>query len=260
MPTLFYLILLGIFGLLIGSFSNVLILRDDRRESIVSGRSECPNCKHLLSWYELIPVISFIAQVGICRHCHKRISPQYPAVELISALLWLGAAYYGLKLHNSIAAAVLLGFCFSAFLVISVIDIRTQLVSLEYCVVAGTLGFASRLVLHDSLVLTVLGGLAGAAVIGGVLIGWKRLTGQDGMGEGDVWIAGAVGLAAGWPMIGISLLFAVFLGSLVGIGYVVIVRKGLKIRMPFGPFLATGLVLSLFWGQNALNWYILQLQ
>ena len=260
MPTLFYLILLGIFGLLIGSFSNVLILRDDRRESIVSGRSECPQCKHLLAWYELVPVFSFLAQAGRCRNCRKPISLQYPVVELVSCLLWLGAGYYGLVLNGSIDAAILLGFCLSTLLVIAVIDIRSQLVSLEYCLAAGVFGLMTRLALHDSLLSASLGGLFGATLLGGILLGWKRLTGQDGMGEGDVWIAGSVGLAAGWPLVGTSLLLAVFLGSAVGIVYAIIFRKGLKIRMPFGPFLATGFFISLFWGQMALDWYILQLR
>ena len=99
----------------------------------------------------------------------------------------------------------------------------------------------------------------GCAMLSVVLLGWKRLTGQEGMGEGDVWIATALGLAVGWPLGGIGLLAAVMLGSVVGIAYATCSGKGLNIRIPFGPFLAIGAVSSLAWGQAWLNWYILQL-
>ena len=260
MPTLFFEIFGSLLGLLLGSFANVLVLRDDRRASIVTGRSECPNCKQLLTWYELVPVISFLILRGRCRSCGKPISWQYPLVELVSSGLWLFATYYGFVLHGSLLAAVFLGLCLSALLVISVIDIRTQMVAAEYCIVAGLLGGFASLTLGVPVVSLVIGFLAGGGLLAVVLLGWKRLTGQDGMGEGDVWIAASLGLAAGWPLIGVALLFAVLLGSFIGVGYAVLSKQGFKIRIPFGPFLAIGFVGALAWGQMVLSWYILQLR
>lgn len=260
MPSLFYEIWLPIFGLILGSFSNVVVLRDDRRASILTGRSECPHCNHLLRWYELIPVFSFLLQGGRCRNCHKGISLQYPVVELLSGFLWWLAGYYALILHGSLLAAILLGLCLSILLVISLIDIRSQMVALEYCLAAGLLGAAAQLAMGVPWLSIGLGGVAGGGILGLVLLGWRRLTGQDGMGEGDVWIATSLGLASGWPMIAVVLLLAVFLGAIFGGGYAVATKKGFKIRIPFGPFLTLGFIISLFVGQSWLNWYILQLQ
>jgi prepilin signal peptidase PulO-like enzyme (type II secretory pathway) len=260
MPTVFLAALVALYGIIFGSFANVLVLRDDRRESILTGRSECPQCKRGLSWYELVPVFSFLAQAGRCRGCHTRISWQYPLVELLSGALWLFAFWFGFLEHGSWVVTGLLGISLYLFMVISLIDLRTMSVSLEYCVLAGLFGAAGMVLGHVLDVQEVLyGALVGGGSIAVVLYGWKLAFKQDGMGVGDIWIATVLGAVAGFPLIVATLLAAVFGGSLVGLGYMAVSRQGLKTAIPFGPFLVVGMVIALVWGREVIGWYILQL-
>lgn len=258
MPLLLIL-LTALFGLIVGSFLNVVVLRDDRRLTILTGRSECPHCKHELSWFELVPIASFVMQGGKCRSCKKRISWQYPLGELMSAAIAVFALWYGYVDKGSLVLAAGVYIALACFLVISTSDLRTMEIRPEYTVIAALVAGLANVVSGERTITSVLLGL----VIGGGIIfilayGWKIITGRLGMGEGDIWIAAAVGALVGYPLIFAALFLAVVIGAVVG---VIIVagqqKKELSVAIPFGPFLAIGGVLALVWGQALLQWYIL---
>ena len=249
MPNSFLYTVAAIFGLLFGSFANVLILRDDRRESILTGRSSCPHCKHVLAWYELVPVLSFIVLGGRCLKCKKAISWQYPLVEVAAALLAMLALYLT---GGVLVSAALLFFGLLLFLVISGIDVRSQTVWPEYAAAAGLLGGLAGLSAQP-----LLGAAVGAATIVVIMIVWRLTTKTDGMGEGDVWIAAAVGAVVGFPNVGVALVVAIFAGAIVGSVAIGMRRsQALKLRLPFGPFLFFGLLVASVWGERILNWYL----
>lgn len=253
-----YYILAALFGLVFGSFANVLILRDKRRLSILTGRSECPHCKHPLAWYDLLPVLSFMWLGGKCRYCKKKISWQYPLVELLSAALAVFSLWYGWFDRGNFWLSVMLFLTLLLFLVIAGIDLIYMEVPLDYVVVIGVLGGLSMLLSHELSWLSVgLGILSGAVAVAIVLYGWRLLFKQDGMGVGDIWIAGAIGALVGYPQVFVALMLGVFSGALVGILFLIQSRNNLKKAIPFGPFLYLGLILTLVWGVAILKWYML---
>lgn len=247
MPNPELVTIFAVFGLVFGSFGNVLILRDARRKSILTDRSGCPHCGHVLSWYELIPVISWVAQGAKCRSCKKPISAQYPLVELAGAGLAVLSLY--LLPTNLLAASLLFASLF-LFLVVSVIDLHTQMVPVEYVVAAGILGLASQVGAAQ-----LLGVVVGAGILLAVTVGWKLAFQKEGMGEGDTWIAGSIGLVVGYPLIVPALVLAVFSGALSGVAILFLEKKTLEAKIPFGPFLFAGMLASLLWGERLLAWY-----
>ncbi len=246
----------AIFGLLIGSFLNVVVLRDRSRWSILTGRSACPHCHHPLAWYELLPVVSFLLQMGRCRSCKRQISWQYPVVELITAVLTATTVWYGGVYLDSTIFAIGLSIAAWLLLVVSVIDIKTQMVSLEYVIAAALVGSGSAVL---SGVLSwqsaLLGAATGAFVLGFVIAAWWLATKQQGMGDGDVWIAAAVGAIVGYPHIWVALVMAVVSGAVIGVAYIAAQRKSMNLAIPFGPFLFSGLLVALLWGDQLVTWY-----
>jgi leader peptidase (prepilin peptidase) / N-methyltransferase len=258
MPMWFIFLFVAAFGAVIGSFLNVVALRANQRATILSGRSECPSCKHVLRWYELVPLLSFAIQGARCRSCKKRLSWVYPAGELSAAALALFSFWYGFLLQSSWVLAAGIFIAGAAFLVMSITDFRTMEIQPEYCIVAAiAAGAANILSGYLSWQSVLLGIVAGAGSILFLSIFWRVVAGQYGMGEGDAWITGAVGALVGWPLVLPALFFAVITGSVVGVIWAAVQGRGLAIRMPFGPFLALGGFMALVWGQWLLSWYIL---
>jgi len=259
MTNLFYLPI-GILGAIFGSFANVLILRDNKRASIVTGRSECPSCKHILGVTDLIPILSYIGLGGKCRYCRKLISWQYPLVEAIAACLALYAFWYGLVQHGSVILTLGLFVSLMSFLILSVIDIRTLSVTWDYCLLAGVAGGLGQVLAHTlSLQAVLLGAAVGAGSIIAIIYGWKLIFKQDGMGSGDIWIAAAVGACVGWPSLIVALYGAILIGALYGVSQIIARKKSMGMEIPFGPFLAIGVLIALQWGQQLVAWYILNL-
>ncbi|WP_170871476.1 prepilin peptidase [Desulfosporosinus metallidurans] len=245
-------ITIGLLGLLIGSFLNVVIYRVPRGESIVTPGSHCPACGHYLRAWELVPVVSFLIQKGQCRNCQARISWRYPMVELLTGVLFYltVALSFGMEIHP---ARLLLNLVFVAVLIaLAFIDLDTFR-------------------LPDVLTLPLLGlGLLGAFLIPGNPTGWESVLSAlgagglfwiiarfypQGMGLGDVKLVAAMGAFLGFPSIFLAIFIGSFLGALIGIFLLLAGRKGFRQQIPFGPYLALGAILALFWGTQIFDWY-----
>jgi len=251
------LIIPALFGAIIGSFLNVVILRLPRENaSIVFPASHCPKCLNNLSWYENIPILSYIFLRGKCSHCNTSISLQYPVVEIISAFL---AAAVCLKFSFSFQA---LGYYIfgSALLVIIVIDIHHQIIPDVISLPGIVLGFFFSLV-NDNV--TWQSSLTGLLLGGGVLYAiaflYVFLRKQDGMGGGDIKLLAMIGAWLGWQ----SLPFVIFVSSLSGsiVGLIAMRRqkKGGSTRIPFGPFLSIAALIFVFYSETILLYFQLYL-
>lgn len=260
---------LGLFGLLFGSFANVLIWRVPRGESIVSPPSHCPSCGHEVRWYDNVPVVSWLVLRGRCRDCGEPISVRYPVIEAASAALCaLAGAWWGLA-PTAVAAACF----FYLLLVLSVIDVDTgrlpnPLVAALALIGAGGVVFsmltgvqAVPLIRQEGLLLApafaaVAGSAAGAGVSGLVAAVYALVRGREGLGMGDVKLLGAMGVFLG-PYVLLAYVFANLVGAIWGVVAAARSRgdgAGLKIR--FGPFLAAGGVVSALLGQGVWAWYL----
>jgi leader peptidase (prepilin peptidase)/N-methyltransferase len=246
----------GLFGLLIGSFLNVVIWRVPRHESIVRPPSHCPGCDTEIAPYDNIPVVSWLVLRGRCRHCGTRISARYPLVEAGCAGLWVAMGLRFGATWELPAYLVLV----SGLLALSLIDFDTFLLPdrIVYPLSATLVVlFGLAAVLDGSgsdLVRALLGGLAAFAFFLTV-----HLVAPRGMGFGDVKLSFSLGLALGWLSWG-SVFVGLFLGFLLGavIG-VLLIATGLRTRrdhVPFGPFLAAGTVLAILFGQSLLDLYL----
>jgi leader peptidase (prepilin peptidase)/N-methyltransferase len=244
-------LIVALFGLFIGSFLNVCIHRIQRGESIVWPSSHCPKCGKTLKPWDNIPVISYLVLRGRCRFCREPISLRYPVVELLSGLLAVGMLY---RFGPGITFVFYyLWAC--ALLVITFIDLDIQII--PDSISLG--GIVVGLVAVYWLPITYKDALLGLALGGGLLLaiiyGYYFLTGKEGMGGGDVKLLAMIGVFTGWQ----GVLFTVFAGSLmgtlVGIPWGLAKKGTLKAAIPFGPFLALGALIHVFWGQQIIYWY-----
>lgn len=247
-----------ILGLIVGSFLNVVILRFDELRSIVNTRSHCPKCKKTLSWYELIPVLSYIFLWGKCRSCKARISLQYPLVELGTALLF-GLVFW--RFGFSVQSYFLLAIT-AVLIVIFVYDILKYEIS-DWLVIAIAglwlvyLGIDYFFINHSLSI--ILNSLYGALILGGFFGLMVLLSKERWMGIGDIGLGAVVGLITGWPLVLVATMLAFLSGSVVGIGFMIGQAKKFKDKLPFAPFLVLGLWLTLLWGRQIMDWYLSQL-
>ena len=256
MDTLFSLFSF-LFGAVVGSFLNVVILRlPDKEQSIVFPASHCPQCSTPLHWYENIPILSFLVLRGKCRTCNKKISCQYPIVELCMGLL--SAA---LLFHYGVSFEFAFYFLFSAaLLVIIFIDIHHQLIPDVISLPGIVIGFAGSFLNSTvSWQQSAFGILLGGGVLYAIALGYYLLTKRDGMGGGDIKLLAMIGAFLGWQ----SLLYVIFasslLGSIVGIAAMFKQRKGGQTRIPFGPFLSLAALSWIFFQQSILKLWQLYL-
>ncbi|CAG37746.1 prepilin peptidase [Desulfotalea psychrophila] len=239
------LIIVALLGAIIGSFLNVVILRlPEENSSIAYPASHCPKCNHPLSWYENIPLLSFLILGGKCRSCKEHISWQYPLIEASMALLGLG-----LFLHFGLTLTFLAYFCFSAaLLVIIVIDFYHQIIPDLISLPGIALGFLFSFINPEiSWLSSLIGLLVGGGALYAIAWGYFTLRKQEGMGGGDIKLLAMLGAWLGWQ----SLVFIVFTSSLFGaiIGLIAlrIQNKGNQTKIPFGPFLCLAALVYLFY-------------
>lgn len=240
-------IVAAVFGLLIGSFLNVLIVRL-RTGMSMAGRSRCFSCGTRLHWYDLVPVLSFIALRGRCRSCGSSISWRYPAVELGNALLW-GMAAAALPASPTLLAITCL--FWSALLAISVYDVRHKIIPDELTLAASFLAFGVSYAREDAV--SLLAGLAAGLAYGGFLLLIWHVTQGKGMGFGDVKLAVPLGIFLGPGKAFVAASLAFFIGAAIAVAIVGIRRLSgrgpavtMKSEIPFGPFMAIGTLLASF--------------
>ena len=242
----FWIFIVFILGCSIGSFLNVLIDRLPVGEDIVHGRSHCDHCKHTLSWYELIPIVSWIIQLAKSRCCHKKLSIQYPLIELITGI---GFVYLFYASNNLIISLII----FCSVLVLFVSDLKSELLPTPLLILWGFGVILRFIALHVSV-----GELLYFYAIPSFCAGlfffllWFFSKGRA-MGDGDIWLAVLIGLTVGYPGIIIALYAAFLTGAIVGVILILGKVKTLKSHIPFGPFLLLGMVVTLLWQKDLLS-------
>jgi len=241
-------------GLAAGSFLNVVVYRLPRGKSIVKPRSSCPQCGKIISWYENIPIVSYIFLRGRCSRCKNRISLRYPLVELLSGgLAVLCVNSYGLSLDLVFAYPFVM-----SLLAITLIDWDHQIIPDSISVPFIAAGVLWAVVGSGT---GILSSLLGVAAGGGslYLIGavYQRIKGIEGMGGGDVKLMAMIGAFLGIKLVLPVILVASFFGALYGIILIYTGGDGLS-RIPFGSFLAPAAALCLFAGEMMVRWYFMQ--
>ncbi|NBX93774.1 MAG: prepilin peptidase [Proteobacteria bacterium] len=241
--------LTGLLGLIWGSFFNVCILRLPENQTVIWDRSHCPQCKNVLRWYHNIPLFSFLFLRGRCAFCKQSISWQYPAVELITALLfvllWLEFNWSWQWLFYTVFA--------SSLLIITVIDIHHMIIPDEISLPGILVGFVALFFTHDILWWE---SLLGAAFGGGVFLLiaylYEKFAKQEGLGGGDVKLLAMIGAWLGYRSVLTVIVVSSTLGSLAGLSVMAIKKKNFKTAIPFGPFLAVAALIYLILG-NQIN-------
>lgn len=245
-------VLLGLFGLAVGSFLNVCIYRLPRRESLNFPSSHCTSCNRPLAWYENIPLVSWLVLRGRCRSCGETIGVMYPAVEAVTAAVFVaGYVLYGL---TPLLAARLLFAC--AMIVLFAIDLRHHILPNLITLPGIVAGFALSFLLPPGWRASLIGLVAGGLVLFAIAEGYYRLRGIEGLGMGDVKMLSMIGAFLGWQLMLVTLVLASFAGSLVGLGMMAFGRGGMKAALPFGTFLAVGALAAAVAGEPLLAWYL----
>jgi len=246
-----YLVLsLTILGVLFGSFSNVLVHRLPRGESIVSPGSRCPSCQTPIAWFDNIPVLSWLFLGQRCRHCDSPISWRYPMLELSMGILWgLVAWFYSpsLFLFQAIVLVTLLWVLtlidLETFLLPDVITLPGMIIGLIF---AWYLGYFS-----DALI----GVVVGYAVFWLVARTFLWATGREGMGQGDFKLLAMLGAFMGWQALPFIILLSSVTGAIIGSIALLLAKKGLQAEIPYGPYLAAAGIIWFFWSAQILYWY-----
>ena len=271
-------ILAGVFGAIIGSFLNVVIHRVPHEESVVFPNSRCPSCGAVIAFYDNIPILSYIALGAKCRRCKEHISIRYPAVEALTAALFVAVAW-----HDGMGVRLPFDLVFvSALLALVFIDAEHMILpnaitypGIVFAVVARiVIPFLTRIPHFDDLPSLINGPFEGwpiwAASLAGAVIGalvgggslwlmgwiWERLRGVEAMGLGDVKMMFMVGAYLGWRLT----IFTIFVGVLTGsiIGVVLMARqreRNMQMLLPFGIFLGLGAIAALLFGSQIVGWY-----
>ena len=235
-------------GAVIGSFLNVCIHRLPAEKSVVSPSSHCPKCRTPIRFYDNIPILSFLLLRGRCRVCGTPISVQYILIEIMN-----GAGYaliaWKLGLYTETVFYALL---FSALLTASIIDLYHQIIPDVITIPGIIIGLAaSGFILPPGIKSAFFG-----ALLGGGLFFIIAVVSRGGMGGGDIKLIAMIGSFLGLTDVLITIVLSSFIGSVVGILMMVMFGKGRKYKIPFGPFLAIGGIMSLFFKTEILEWYL----
>ncbi|PKR76943.1 prepilin peptidase [Halalkalibacillus sediminis] len=239
---------IAVLGLIMGSFYNVVGLRVPNGESIVRPPSHCPNCNRRLGIRELIPVLSYIFQRGKCRSCYTKISPIYPFFEALTAALFVFTFHYiGFDFEVLVAWAL----C-SLLVIITISDLHYQIIPDKVLLFFGGLMIALRFWLptepwYDA--------FFGAAMGFGLLL-LIAVVSRGGMGGGDIKLFAVLGLALGISNTLLTLFLAAVLGTIVGLMLVPFHKVKRGVPFAFGPFIAVGALISYFYGETILDWYV----
>ncbi|WNF25254.1 prepilin peptidase [Mesobacillus jeotgali] len=236
------------YGLILGSFYNVVGLRVPEGKSIVAPRSSCPKCGHQLTAFELIPVLSYVFQKGKCRQCKVGISPVYPLFELLTGVLFAGAFFLiGWDFELVIALTLI-----SLFMIITVSDLAYMIIPDKVLIVFAIIFAALRIYQPltpwwDSLI---------GATAGFVLLLLIAFASKGGMGGGDIKLFALIGFAVGFKTMLLAFFFSTFFGAFFGIIGLITGMVKRKQAIPFGPFIAIGTLVAYFFGERIIDWYL----
>jgi len=270
-----FAILAGVLGLIVGSFLNVVIHRLPKmmesewraqcaelngqqpepafRYNLMVPHSACPHCGHAIGATENIPILSYLFLRGRCKGCSAPISPRYPVVEAVSGILSAYAAWnFGFGLAG-LAAIVFIW----ALIALTFIDFDTQLLPDSITLPLLWLGLLLNLNgAFTSLQNAVIGAVVGYLTLWSVYWLFKLVTGKEGMGFGDFKLLAAIGAWLGWTLLPLVILLSSLVGAVVGISLIIFAKHGRNIPIPFGPYLAGGGLIALFWGQALTQSYL----
>ncbi|MCF8186155.1 MAG: A24 family peptidase [Sulfuritalea sp.] len=264
-----------IFGLMVGSFLNVVIHRLPKimeREwhnncldlqgqkipelaqyTLAKPRSACPNCGHKITALENIPVISYLFLKGRCSSCHANISIRYPLIEALTGML-IGLVSWKFGYTSTTLFAWV--FCF-ALVSLTFIDFDTQLLPDDITLPLLWLGLLFNLNNgFTTLNAAVIGAIAGYMILWSIYWAFKLATGKEGMGYGDFKLLAAIGAWFGWQLLPAVILLSSVLGAIIGISLIIFTKQGRETPMPFGPFLAIGGIAALFLGPQLASYYL----
>ncbi len=241
-----------ILGTILGSFSNVLIFRLPRKESIVWPSSFCPQCRKPIAPWDNIPLVSYVLLGGRCRSCKAPIHWRYPLVEGVSGVLYVMLfARYGWQATFFFYAAFA-----SALVVITAIDLEHYIIPHAITYPGIAVGLAgSALVLPVPFKSALLGAAIGMGFLSAVAAASLLILRREGMGGGDIALVGMIGAFLGWQALVVAVMIALITGSAVAIVLIALRKRGRKDAVPFGPFLAVGALASLLYGELILTWY-----
>ncbi|MBT8048823.1 MAG: prepilin peptidase [Xanthomonadales bacterium] len=265
-----------VFGALIGSFLNVVILRipplleydwrcqcrdllemeaaeEERPPGLVFSRSHCTKCGHGIRAHENIPLVSYLALRGRCSACKARISPRYPIIELLTALLFVITIWHFGPTFQGLTAL----FLTAVLIALAGIDIDHQLLPDNMTIPLMWAGILiSFWSIHIGLATSVIGAIAGYLVLWSIYHLFRLLTGKEGMGYGDFKLLAALGAWMGWQMLPLIVLLSSVVGAVVGLTLMGTGRLKKDKPMPFGPFIAAAGWIALIWGQQIIDSYI----
>ena len=251
-PEVFPLVVAGLFGLITGSFLNVVIYRLPRGRSVVWPASACGGCGRELRWFENVPIVSWVVLGAKCARCKSPISVQYPLVEATTAVLFVLVTW--LTPVGPLLAARLIFVC--GLVVLFGIDLEHQILPNSITlpgIVAGLIfSLAGPPGLRDAIIGVLLGGGVLYAIAAGYYL-WRR---EEGLGMGDVKMLAMIGAFLGWQAVLLTLVLASLSGAVIGVAMMALQRGTMKYALPFGTFLALGALVAMLAGQPIVDWYL----
>ena len=260
--TVYIATIIFIFGIIIGSFLNVLIYRLPIGLDFVKINSMCTSCKHRLMWYDLFPLFSWIFLRGKCRYCKAKISPRYPIVESLNGVLYV-LIYLFLSGGNAIEGLnlTLLGYMVvaSCLIVTAFIDFEHQIIpdSMWISIFVGGIFIVVDAVIKGEFSKEyIISKVIGLFSISGLFLIIGLVSKGRAMGGGDVKLMAAAGFVLGWKAVIVSLFLGAFAGVIFALGRKIVSKQEMRGVIPFGPFLAIGIMLSAFFGDIIFNMYL----
>jgi prepilin signal peptidase PulO-like enzyme (type II secretory pathway) len=246
-----FLIFIFIFGAIIGSFLNCLIWRIYKNETIL-GRSYCPDCRHNIPWYDNIPVLSFLFLRGKCRFCKKDLSLQYPVVEIVTGLLFVLSFYFNFYNDFSYYKLFFDFLLISVLMIVFVFDFRWYLIPVQVLIYSAIFLLPLNIFIGFSFYDVLLAFFIGTSFF----LFQYLLTKGRGIGEGDIWLGGFLGIA--FPALSniLLLLFLTYIiGGFVALVLIILGLRKLGAKLPLGIFLSIAAIITLFWSNEIISWY-----
>jgi leader peptidase (prepilin peptidase)/N-methyltransferase len=263
-----------LFGLVIGSFLNVVILRLPRGISVSLPRSHCPQCKQLIAWYDNIPVLSYVILGGRCRKCKRKFSVRYPFIEAMTGAI---SVLLCLKFGLTIEWGIFLTFS-SSLIVLAFIDLDHRILPDVITLNGIWIGILTSAYLADpspvvtrlfraagldienphlaALVASIAGAIVGGGLLWAVAEAYLRLRGMEGMGFGDVKMMAMVGAFLGAPLALLTIMLGSLLGSIIGLIFIRMADKTREYELPFGTFLSFAGIVAVLYGEELVRWYV----